>query len=144
MTDIIIPPEIVKNLSSGDNDATLVLSGNYSIPVTITSRDNNVKPMVQLPLPQNDLFPDTLWNEIRIMQGFPHIFFMFTNYGWPKPMVSLEDVSEIPVPEIPGLTFRIPHRKFIPVSHRSGKSIIQIEYSSRKIFKIISFGNTVC
>ncbi len=136
VTDIIIPPEIVKNLSSGDNDATLVLSGNYSIPVTITSRDNNVKPMVQLPLPQNDLFPDTLWNEIRIMQGFPHIFFMFTNYGWPKPMVSLEDVSEIPVPEIPGLTFRIPHRKFIPVSHRSGKVSYKLNIPPGKYSKL--------
>jgi hypothetical protein len=119
--DIIMPPEIVNSLSSGDNEATLVLSGKYSIPVTIISCDINVKPMVQLLLPENDLFPDTLWDELRIMQGFPHIFFMFTNYGRPKPMAALEDVSEIPVPEIPGLTFRIPHRKFIPVSHRSGK-----------------------
>ncbi len=52
-------------------------------------------------LPAGDLIADTLWNTLRVMPGFPHIFFTFTNYGSPRPMEALRHTKEVEVPQIP-------------------------------------------
>ncbi len=123
--NLLIPADIINTLSPGDNNANLYLQNNRMIPITLTAKKIvkfiAAKSMINLSFPESDFLPDTLWNELRVMPGFPHIFFMFSNYGWPKPMIALEDSTKITVPEIPGLSFQIPHRKFIPVSHKSGK-----------------------
>lgn len=130
--NISIPSDIIGTLSPGDNQASLYMKGSRMIPLTLTAdKISKYLPsscsLVDLPLPKSKLMPDTLWNTLRVMPGFPHIFFMFSNYGWPKPMLALADSSEISVPQIPGLTFKIPHRKFIPVSHLSGHELFRLK-----------------
>jgi hypothetical protein len=89
-----------------------------------------------LKLPAADMMPDTLWNKLREMPGFPHIFFTFSTYGWPRPMEALENASEIQVPEVPGLTFALQERKFIPVSHLSGQTSCKLALGHQKCKKL--------
>jgi hypothetical protein len=70
------------------------------------------------------------------MPGFPHIFFTFTNYGWPRPMDALKNTKEIDVPEIPGLRFVLSGRHFLPVSHLAGKVSARIPLQKGKYKKL--------
>lgn len=124
-------------LLSGENIALLSLPG--FPPLEVRFRCRVPAPpgrFMPLRLPEKDMIPDTLWNELRIMPGFPHIFFTFSSYGWPKPMEALENVKEMRVPEIPGLRFTIPGRKFIPVSHLSGQTSCKLPLDDRTYRKI--------
>ena len=47
-------------------------------------------------------------------------------------MWALENVNEVSVEQIPDLTFQIPGRQFIPVSHRSGKVSCKFELEGVK------------
>lgn len=124
-TTLQLPENVLSTLSPGDNNASLCLQDNSALPVVLTlkktAQEITSGHLVNITLPAQDLMPDTLWNTLRVMPGFPHIFFTFSNYGWPKPMTALADSTQITVPEIPGLVFRIPHRAFVPVSHTNGK-----------------------
>jgi hypothetical protein len=70
------------------------------------------------------------------MPGFPHIFFTFTNYGWPKPMWALKNTHEISVPQIPGLTFTLAGTQFIPVSQLSGKVSYKLDLGGKNCKKV--------
>lgn len=139
-TELVIPTEVINTFSSGDNKATLILSGKYSLPVTLVAKDifkyRTTKSLVAISLPEKDLMPDTLWNSLRIIPNFPHIYFTFATYNWPEPMVALKDSIRISVPEIPGLTFKLTDRKFIPVSHKSGKVSYKLDLPSGKYKKL--------
>jgi hypothetical protein len=123
--------------AAGDNIGVFHLPGEDPLEVHRTM-DVPVKTPVFIPiaLPEKDLMADTLWNTIRVMPGFPHIFFTFTNYGWPKPMWALENTNKIEISKIPGLTFNIAGKRFIPVSHLSGKTSYKLDLSRKKYEKI--------
>ncbi len=114
--------------SSGDNCATITPSGEAPLELHIRFDGFIRKPVfVPLEIPDKDMIGDTLWNTLRVMPGFPHIFFTFTNYGWPKPMWALENVNEVKADQIPGLRFTLTGRHFVPVSHFSGHTSYQLE-----------------
>ena len=132
---ITIPSSL--SLSSGDNIALLSLPGETPMNVIFTWKEKVNAPKFQIvELPAKDLIADTLWNTTRNMPGFPHIFFTFTNYGWPKPMEALKETTEIVVKEIPGLKFKIPGMNFIPVSHLSGKTSYKLKLERKKYKKL--------
>jgi len=123
--------------TTGDNPAELQLPGEEPVTVHLAFSKPEVTPaLVPIPIPEGDMMGDTLWNTIRVMPGFPHIFFTFTNYGWPKPMWALKNVALIGVPEIPGLTFGITGKHFVPVSHLSGHVSYKLDLGHRKYKKI--------
>jgi hypothetical protein len=124
-------------LLPGDNTATLIIPGEDVLRVYFTH--DNVSPLdsyVPVELSAKDMIPDSSWNTIRVMPGFPHIFFTFTSYGWPVPMEALKDISEISVPQIPGLKYMIPKQQFIPVSHLSGNVSYRINLEGRNFRKL--------
>ena len=142
--DLSIPRHVVDTLLPGDNQASLFLKDNRALPITLTAdkiaQDLTGGSLVDIPLPQSELIPAAQWNTLRVMPGFPHIFFTFTDYGWPKPMWALTNSDTVSVPQIPGLVFKIPDRKFIPVSHESGKVSFKLDLKSadyRKIYLLI-------
>jgi len=128
-------------LPAGDNMTTLTLPGEEPVEITFANpRRSGSSTFVQVELPAEEMIPDTLWNTLRVMPGFPHIFFTFSSYGWPHPMWALEDVKEVSVEQIPELTFQIPGRHFIPVSHRSGKVSHKLELENqtyRKLYLLV-------
>jgi hypothetical protein len=130
---IFLPDDL--SLASGENLTALCLPGVPPLPVRFRVPDEQGQ-FIPIMLPENDMIPDTLWNELRIMPGFPHIFFTFSSYGWPKPMEALENIEEIPVPEIPGLRFHIPGQKFIPVSHLYGQTSYKLRLDDKRYRKI--------
>ncbi|MGD8777349.1 MAG: hypothetical protein PVH88_00120 [Ignavibacteria bacterium] len=138
--DVPLTKEIANTLSPGDNNAYVCIKNNGLIPVVLTANSSNEtlnsSSLITLPLPEDKMIPDKDWKELRIMPGFPHIFFTFSKYGWPEPMWALEDISTISIPEIPGLTFEIPKRKMIPVSYESGKTSFVLDLKSKTYTKI--------
>jgi hypothetical protein len=133
--DIPIPSG--KDLTSGDNLAMISIPGEVPLIVRFTikepARQAHFEPVT---LPAQDLMADTLWNTLRVMPGFPHIFFTFTNYGWPRPMEALKNTKEVDVPRIPGLKFNLAGRHFLPVSHLAGKVSTMIPLPKGKYKKI--------
>ena len=125
------------DLSAGDNIASLKIPGEDPLEITFANREE-VRNSEFLPveLPLNAMLPDNQWNTLRIMPGFPHIFFTFSSYGWPEPMWDLQDKDEIDVKQIRGLSFNLPGRRFIPVSHRSGQTSYKIDLEKHKYRKI--------
>jgi hypothetical protein len=125
------------DLTSGDNLARVSLPDEAPLIVYFTTKGSahqlNFKPIM---LPASDLIADTLWNTLRVMPGFPHIFFTFTNYGSPRPMEALKNTKEIRVPEIPDLKFTLAGRHFLPVSHLAGKVSCKIPLAKGKFKKI--------
>jgi hypothetical protein len=132
---IQIPAEI--HPSAGDNLVTITMPGEDPLilhtELNIPGKKHN---FVTIGLPMKDMMADTLWNTIRVMPGFPHIFFTFTNYGWPKPMWALKNTHEISVPQIPGLTFQLTGTHFIPVSHLSGKVSYKLNLDGKNCKKV--------
>ncbi len=133
--DIPLPPG--KELSSGDNLAMISLPGEVPLTIRFTAngsdRQGHFEPIT---LPAGDMIADTLWNTLRVMPGFPHIFFTFSDYGTPRPLEALKATKEIDVPQIPQLKFSLSGRQFIPVSHLAGKVSVKIPLSKGKYKKI--------
>ena len=122
---------------AGDNIVTITFPGKDPLKVQMTFKNPKANTtFVPVILPEKEMIGDTLWSTLRYMPGHPHIFFTFTNYGWPKPMWALNNIREIAIPQIPGLTFQIPGRKFIPVSHMSGKVSSKINLDGKKYKKL--------
>ncbi|TSA33376.1 MAG: hypothetical protein D4R64_14305 [Porphyromonadaceae bacterium] len=135
LIDLTLP--LNSTLSSGDNIATFILPGEAPVSVHFTLENPvNAPRFVSIKLPAKDLMPDTLWTTIRIMPGFPHIFFTFSDYGVPKPMWALKNVKEIEAAQIPGLKFQIPGTNFIPVSHLAGKVSYKLDLERTKYKKL--------
>jgi hypothetical protein len=133
--DISIPSGT--DLTSGDNLAMISLPGEVPLNVHFAVKESDHQPhFVPIILPPGELLADTLWNTLRVMPGFPHIFFTFTNYGWPRPMEALKNTREIDVPEIPNLKFTLAGRHFLPVSHLAGKVSCKINLDKQKYKKI--------
>jgi len=135
LIDIVIPSNA--KLSAGDNIAFFTLNGEVPVSFRFTIIKPTIAPrFISVKLPEKDLMPDTLWTSIRIMPGFPHIFFTFSDYGVPKPMWAMKDVKEIEVQQIPGLKFQIPGTNFIPVSHLAGKVSYKLDLEKKKYRKL--------
>jgi hypothetical protein len=133
--EIPIPSGI--DLTSGDNPAMISLPGEVPLTVHFTARESeHLAHFEPIMLASKDLVADTLWNTLRVMPGFPHIFFTFTNYGSPKPMEALQNTREVDVPQIPGLKFNLAGRQFLPVSHLAGKVSCKIDLGKKNYKKI--------
>lgn len=87
-------------------------------------------------MPSDDFISDEGWKQLRIMPGFPHIFFTFSLAKWPVPMESMKGVSTLEVKEIPGLTFNLKEQEFIPISHLSGKTSYNLPIEKKEYKKL--------
>jgi hypothetical protein len=134
---IDIPLPSVLDFASGDNLARISLTGEVPLIVHFTVKESDHQAHFEpIMLPAKDLIADTLWGTLRVMPGFPHIFFTFTNYGWPRPMEALQNTKEVDVPRIPGLKFSLAGRHFLPVSHLAGKVSCRIDLGKKNYKKI--------
>jgi len=132
-----IPVPVGESMPSGENILELTLPGER--PLLLSFRIHKTSgPAIFTPLtlPVDKLVPDSTWNKLRVMPGHPHIFFTFSAYGWPRPMDALENISELPVPQVPGLTFELADRNFIPLSHLSGSTSFRFPLEKKKYKKL--------
>jgi hypothetical protein len=106
------------------------------LTITFQTEAGNQPVFNSLSLPEKDMIADDTWKTLREMPGFPHIFFTFTNYGWPVPMVSYKDAAEVKVEQIPGLGFKLYGQQFIPVSHLSGHPSYQLGLDDKTYKKL--------
>lgn len=124
-------------LYSGDNVLNLKLPDEAPLEIKFANKYNEThSDFVDIELPEAAMIPDTLWSDLRIMPGFPHVFIAFTGAKMPKPMWALENMSRIEVEQIEGLSFKLPGRQFVPVSHKSGKTAFRLNLEKHKYKKI--------
>jgi hypothetical protein len=126
-----------ESMASGEIISELTFPGEQALHLSFRIPESP-EPAIFFPLtlPVDKLVPDTTWNELRIMPGHPHIFFTFSSYGWPRPMDALENITELSVPQIPGLTFELAGRNFIPLSHLSGSTSFRFPLEKKKYKKL--------
>lgn len=125
------------NLTTGENVGVISIGEESPVRVPFRIRksvqDVVFKPIV---LPSDDFIPDEDWKKLRIMPGYPHIFFTFSQAQWPVPMESMKGVSQIEIEQIPGLKFNLKEQKFIPISHLSGKTSYNLPIEKRTYKKL--------
>ena len=115
-------------LSQGENQAMIHLPGEspVKLPFRIEKQVVRSRWKVQ-PLAVESLISDKDWFGLRIMPGYPHIFFTFSPGKIPEPMEALQGITSLKVKQVPGLAFAFRERSFLPVSHLSGKTSCRIE-----------------
>jgi len=124
------------NLSPGDNKALLILPENDSIDLTMivtdalaSQADAIAKKMEAVPLPQEALISGPAWRNIR------RVYFHLHN-----PAELLNGFSEgthvLKVPQLPGVSFEVNNRQFVPISENIGRKTFVLPMGS-KIYKKI-------
>lgn len=115
----------------GVNCAELTLPGGESLPLRLTFGDlpeagtldsflkENLRPIAIDGLLDT---PDKSWQKVRKYQAFYHPPW----HSCPPPMEALDTTREFRVPQIPGLSFRIPSHRFAALSRSNGTPFIRI------------------
>lgn len=126
-----------ESVTTGENISELTCPGEQALHLSFRIPESpQTAIFTPLNLPAKKLIPDSTWNVLRVMPGHPHIFFTFSSYGWPRPMEALENVFELSVPQIPGLTFKLAGRNFIPLSHLSGNTSFRFPLEKKEYKKL--------
>lgn len=139
--DLAPRSECRRNIAFGAGDATLfapgvncaelTLPGGESLPLRLAFGDlpeagpldsflkENLHPIAIDGLLDT---PDKSWQKVRKYQAFYHPPW----HSCPPPMEALDTTREFRVPQIPGLSFRIPSHRFAALSRSNGTPFIRI------------------
>lgn len=139
---LILSNNALAMLSIGDNHATLLLPAKDEMDVTVVaSRLFETNPtlgayaksrVVELPLNEMEMTPDTDWRMTREFYAYGH-------YPWAgsrPPLEALAGKTDVTVPGLPLVDFKLEDRKMLVVSHRSGRSSASVNLGSRQCNKI--------
>ena len=131
----------VTGLNQGENRATVSVPGEAHITFPFRVRDQEKEAVfLTQPLPPEELIADRQWFNLRVMPGYPHIFFTFSPGRIPEPMEALEGISRLEVEDVPGLEFSFKERHFLPLSHLSGRTSCRIPLKKevyRKVYVLM-------
>lgn len=124
----------LKYLSPGDNKAVLILPDNAAINLTITASDGMdkealAKKMEVIPLPEALLISGPQWRGIR------QNYFNLHN---PDDVLSglPEGKSTRDIPQLPGVSFAINNRRFVPISEKVGRKSFELPMNSTPYKKL--------
>ena len=139
--DLAPRSECRRNIAFGAGDATLfapgvncaelTLPGGESLPLRLAFGDlpeagpfdsflkENLRPIAIDGLLDT---PDKSWQKVRKYQAFYHPPW----HSCPPPMEALDTTREFRVPQIPGLSFRVPSHRFAALSRSNGTPFIRI------------------
>ncbi|MHB0998675.1 MAG: glucosidase family protein [Armatimonadota bacterium] len=143
---IHVPASVAALFSPGQNIAQVTLPNHHELDVTILAdalfNDNNPLGkyargrIAQLKLPDTRLIEDTKWGQIRDFYAYGH---MPWNASRP-PLESLAGKTEVTVPGLPGVSFGLEDRKFIPISWKNGTPEFTLDMDSvqyRKLYLLV-------
>lgn len=123
---IAIPTNMLALFSPGAISAVVVLPGQKQVDVKlIASKLFDTQPklmeftasrMVQVSLPKERLVSDQKWRDVRQLLAYVH-----APWVWSKPpMESLAGKTEVSVPGLPVVKFKLEDRQYVPISAKLG------------------------
>lgn len=122
-----LPANRAALLSPGDNRAVLTLPGDAALDVNVDAASLfRAEPALRsyakarlrpIALPGSDLIADTDWPKLRPFHAYPHMPWA----GSRPPLEALGEKGDVNVPEIVGLRFTFPARRFLPISYTMGR-----------------------
>ena len=137
-----IPKNLIALLSPGDNRSELLLPNGGSCSTMLdasgffaeeaTLRDYAAARIECLPLPEQDLVPDTEWRALRTWYAYLH-------YPWAGAKPPLETVGnqqELRADGLPQVRFQLPGRRFVPVSWRAHHPAYTLDLGGRTCRKL--------
>jgi len=125
-----IPGNIFDKLSSGDNFLKLILpqnQGQLDVVLTVNKKSEFVKIPIDV-----ETVPENKWREMRNNR----VYHGPIPWGTHSLMSGLVGVTNLTVKQIPGLNFTFEDRKFIPISAKINKPLLQINLKGKKIRKL--------
>ncbi len=136
-----LPKARVALCSLGDNEATLTLPSGEALSTILTVRAPfskggplarwNADRLTQLALPDESLISDTEFSKLRSVRLSP-----VPPWGAGAPLAALEGQSELAPEQLPGLTFKLPGRRFVPVSWRYGSPEYRLPLGDQQVQKL--------
>lgn len=139
---VAIPTNMLALLSPGANSADVVLPGRGEVRVTLdASKLFEIEPklaayatsrIAHVSLSGQRLVSDEQWRDTRDYQSYGH-------QPWASsrpPMQALAGKSEVSVPGLPGVTFKLEDRKYVPVSWKSGQPMVSVDLGSLQCKKL--------
>jgi hypothetical protein len=141
-----VPSNLFALFSPGDNHAVLTLPGLTNADLTVVASNpfaasDKLKEfassrIVHISLPEQSLKSDTDWRQFREFYSYGHM-----PWAWSKPpMESLAGKTELTVPDLPGVSFKLVDRKLIPVSWKYGSPECRIDLpagSYKKLYLLV-------
>lgn len=137
-----VPSAVLALFSPGQNSARVILPDKRELELIILAdvlfrpesklAEYAGKRIAHIALPEKSFIEDTEWRKIREFYAYGH-------YPWAgsrPPLESLADKPEITVPGLPGVSFALNGRKFIPVSWRYGTPEFTLDLSSAQYKKL--------
>ena len=141
-----LPDSMLGLLSSGENNARLLLPGQAPVPFKLRVQQPLLSEpilsealqsrILRLDLPEVDLISHDIWRSLRPYYAFGHPPFS----GAGNPMANFPSQNgTYEHPELPGVTFTIPENKFIPVSRKYNQPHYTIELNGtyKKLYLLV-------
>jgi len=137
---VVLPLECTTRGSPGDNEASLILPSGVVQELKIdcsqfvASDAERLKAArkrtVVIPLPEDAL---TAWNKRDDLR----LFYSHLTADLADPLAGFaENLHNLTLPELPGVTFAIDKRRFVPVSSKSGRPSFTLPMDSRRCKKV--------
>jgi hypothetical protein len=140
---VTLSPSNAGLLCLGDNRATVTLPGQagaLETVLSVTELFTSVEPLARavkaslepVALDESAMIPDTQWTTLRVCPAYPHMPWA----GSRPPLESLAGKKTLASPDLPHVEFALPHRKFIPVSFKSGRPAYCLDLKGRMCRKL--------
>lgn len=137
-----IPVNMMALFSPGANRATVALPGQSHVDVELSaSKLFESEPklaayaasrIAHVTLPAERLVSDQQWRDVRVLHSYGH-----PPWAWSKPpMESLAGKSEVSVPGLPAVTFKLEDRKYAVASWKSGQPALTVDIGSMQCKKL--------
>ena len=139
---VSIPTNMMALFSPGANHAVVVLPGQSQVEVELSaSKLFESEPklaayaasrIAHVTLPADRLVSDQQWRDARVNHSYGH-----PPWAWSKPpMESLAGKSEVSVPGLPAVTFKLEDRKYAVASWKSGQPALTVDMGSMQCKKL--------
>ena len=139
---VVIPKDDLALFSPGENSASVTLPSGHQIPLTVVASKLYEKVaqlysyaqsrIVQIPLPEQGRMPDANWREVRNFYAYGHVPWVSSK----PPMEAIAGKSEVAVPKLPAVSFKIDGRRFIPVSWKLGLPSFVLDLKNEQCKKL--------
>ena len=126
---LALPAALMHQLSPGDNTLRMLVPRHGGVEFVVTlapAPASNHTALVQIPLPPEQLIPDSAWATLRSAHAHQAVFHLASYFQNCFPLHGLAGVTNLTLPGLPDFPVRINERMFIPIASATGKSAFQI------------------
>jgi hypothetical protein len=139
---VSVPTNMLALFSPGANRATVVLPGAGQVDVNLVAakffeseaklKDYAASRIAHVTLPADKLVSDQQWRDARVNHSYMH-----PPWAWQKPpMETLAGKTEVSVPGLPAVTFKLEDRKYAVTSWKSGQPSLTVDMGSLQCKKV--------